>query len=116
MERYTEVLDYEASSLTPDDDLYEQKLLSVASMFRTFSEALTQFISEHGYDGSIDDTDAKVDFMRKRFKAAGISAPRDLKDWFSTKRNIERKTAFPVCFALGLNVEATNDFFSPGHF
>ena len=86
MERYTEVLDYEASSLTPDDDLYEQKLLSVASMFRTFSEALTRFISEHGYTGSTDDSAAKVDYMRNQFKAAGINAPRDLKDWFSSNK------------------------------
>ena len=111
MERYTEVLDYEASSLTPDDDLYEQKLLSVASMFRTFSEALTRFISEHGYTGSTDDSAAKVDYMRSQFKAAGINAPRDLKDWFSSNKSIKRETAFSVCFALGLNVDETNDFF-----
>lgn len=94
MERYTEVLDFEASSLTPDDDLYEQKLLSIASMFRTFSEALTRFISEHGYTGNTDDSAAKVDYMRNQFKAASINAPRDQKDWFSSKKTKNRPTNY----------------------
>lgn len=29
MERYTEILDYEASNLSPDDDMYEEKLLGI---------------------------------------------------------------------------------------
>ena len=111
MERYTEILDYEASNLSPDDDLYEEKLLGIASMFRTFSEALTQFICSHGYTGHIDDITAKVDFLRNQFKIAGINPPRDLKDWFSSNKALKRETAFQTCFALGLNVDETNDFF-----
>ena len=38
--------------------------------------------------------------------------PRDLKDWFSSDKTLKKRDlAFQVCFALGLNVDETNDFF-----
>lgn len=112
MERYTEILDDKASDLTPDDELYEEKLLEIASLFRTFSAALTEFIKGHGYIGNPDDAAAKVAFLRSRFKAAEINTPRDLKDWFSSDKSLKKRDlAFQVCFALGLNVEETNDYF-----
>ena len=58
MERYTEILEDRAYDLTPDDELYEEKLLEIASMFRTFSAALTEFIKGHGYNGDPDDAAA----------------------------------------------------------
>lgn len=112
MERYTEILEDRAYDLTPDDELYEEKLLEIASMFRTFSAALTEFIKGHGYNGDPDDAAAKVAFLRSRYKAAEINAPRDLKDWFSSDKTLKKRDlAFQVCFALGLNVDETNDFF-----
>lgn len=112
MERYTEILDDMTSNLTPDDEQYEEKLLAIASLFRTFSAALTEFIKEHGYSGNPDDDAAKVAYLRSRFKAAKINAPRDLKDWFSSGKTLKKKEiAFQVCFALGLDVDETNDFF-----
>ena len=37
MDIYTQMLDDEAATLSPDDEDYEEKLLDVARSFRTFS-------------------------------------------------------------------------------
>ena len=37
MDNYTQLLDSEAATLSPDDENYEEKLLEVARSFRTFS-------------------------------------------------------------------------------
>lgn len=56
----------------------------------------------------MSDTPAKVEFLRDKFKAVHIKLPRDL---FVPNRKISRKTAFQICFALGLDADETKDFF-----
>lgn len=51
MGQYTELLKWEAETLSPDDDDFEEKLREIAASFRGFGEALTAFIEEHGYIG-----------------------------------------------------------------
>ena len=131
MNSYTEYLDTEAQTISPEDDDYEEKLLSVATQFRGFDEALTDFIKDHGYAGDPAgiattesdtacpppyrggpaDIAAKAQFLREKFKSAGIKPPRDFKEWFVPGRKISRRTAFQICFAFGLDVDETNEFF-----
>lgn len=111
MNSYTEMLTIRAETLSPDDDAYEESLLETAGLFRGFGEALTEFISEHGYRGDQADIPAKVQFLRERFKTAQVRQPRDFKQWFQPGRRIARRTAYQICFAFGLNVEETKDFF-----
>lgn len=111
MDQYTQMLDDEAATLSPDDDYYEEKLLEVARSFRTFSEALTQFVCDNGYEGADDDTDGKLAFLKSKFKSAKVSVPREIDEWFISGKTIKRDTAFQLCFAFGLNVEQTNEFF-----
>ena len=111
MSQYTELLNIEAETLSPDDDDYEEKLLEISSLFRGFGDALTDFIKEHEYKGNENDVTAKVKFLNEKFKASNIKPPRDIKDWFSPNKKISRKTAFQICFAFGLNVNETNEFF-----
>lgn len=111
MDQYIKMLDDEAATLSPDDENYEEKLLEVARSFRTFSEALTQFVSENGFEGTADDTDGKLVFLKSKFKSAKVPVPREIDEWFNCGKTIKRDTAFQLCFAFGLNVEQTNEFF-----
>lgn len=111
MDQYTQMLDDEAATLSPDVEDYEEKLLEIARSFRTFSEALTQFVLDNGYEGRTDDTDGKLAFLKSKFKAAGVPVPREIDEWFNHGKTVKRDTAFQICFAFGLNVEQTNDFF-----
>ena len=111
MNQYTEFLLEKAETLSPDDDGYEESLIEIASMFRGFDEAFTTFIVEREYAGDSTDVYAKAQFLREKFKSVNVRPPRDFKDWFVPDRKIARKTAFQICFAFGLSVAQTNDFF-----
>lgn len=111
MSQYTELLNIEAETLSPDDDDFEEKLLEIAALFRGFDEALTAFIEEHGYAGDLTDVSAKATFLREKFKTANVESLRDFKDLFVPNRTPSRKTAYQICFAFGLSVDETNDFF-----
>ena len=112
MGRYTDTLDDQAMCIDPMEEDYQEKLLETARLFRGFADALTSFLCTHGYEKDRDDTEAKVYFLRERFRSAGdIPVPRNLRSWFDGNKKISRKTAFQVCFALGLDAEDTNDFF-----
>lgn len=111
MSQYTELLNIKAETLSLDDDCYEESLLEVSALFRGFDEALTAFIEEHGYTGDLTDVPAKAQFLREKFKAANVKLPRDFKEWFVPNKKLSRKTAFQICFAFGLGVDETNNFF-----
>lgn len=111
MSQYTEDHNIEAETLFLENDKFEEKLLDIASHFRGFDEALTAFIEAHGYTGDLTDVPAKAQFLREKFKEANIKPPRDFKEWFVPNKKLSRKTAFQICFAFGLGVDETNDFF-----
>ena len=112
MSQYTELLNEKAETLSPDDDDYEKNLREIATLFRGFGEALTAFIEKHGYIGDLTDVSAKAQFLREKFKTANVKQPRDFKKWFVPYPDIiERETAYRICFAFGLSVDETNDFF-----
>ncbi len=111
MSQYTESFAIEAETLSPDDDNYEESLMKIAASFRGFDEALTAFIEEHGYTGDWGDVSAKAKFLREKFRKAGIKPPRSFREWFVSGKKPARKTAFQICFAFGLGVDETNDFF-----
>lgn len=111
MGQYTESRNIAAENLSIDDDDFEDKLREIAEQFRGFGDALTEFIVEHGYTGQASDVDAKAQFLRDRFKAAGIKLPRDFKEWFVPVKKLDRDTLYQVCFAFGLTVSETEDFF-----
>lgn len=111
MGQYTESRNIAAETLSIDDDDFEDKLKEIAKQFRGFDDALTEFIVEHGYTGPSSDVIAKAQFLRDRFKAEGIKLPRDLKKWFVPVKKLDRDTLYQVCFAFGLTVSETEDFF-----
>lgn len=111
MSDYTEQFDLEAETLSLDDDGYEERLREIASRFRGFDEAFTDFIIKHGYTGERTDADFKARFLQEKYKAAGVKPPRDLKKWFDSNRRLKRETVFPICFVFRLGVSESNDFF-----
>lgn len=89
---------------------YVEELKKAAKLFRTFDKALDSFIVNHGYDGDLLNVDEKVSFITCKLKAAGVPVPRNIKKWYTEHKKIERKTAFQLCFAFGLQVDEVNDF------
>lgn len=116
MDQYTEILTRMSDNLSPDDDQYEEKLLAIASTFRSFSQSLTSFLCSNGFAGDSGNEDEKVSFLKNKFKGKNIPYPRDIKKWFTEGKGINRDTAFQICFAFGLSVEETNDFFRRVYF
>ncbi|MBQ8093521.1 MAG: hypothetical protein IJ242_08105 [Clostridia bacterium] len=94
-----------------EDDNFIEELLDVVQLFRPFSVSITEFITEHGYDGDSFDTGAKVAFIRAAFEKAGMDAPREVREWFTVGQPIKRDTAFLICFAFGLDGSETDEFF-----
>lgn len=111
MSQYTELLSIRAETLSPDDDGYEESLRETATLFRGFDSALTPFLVEHGFSEDTSDVEAKAKFVRNKFKAANVKPSRGFKEWFLPGAVIKRPTAYKICFAFGLDVAATNDFF-----
>lgn len=80
MDHYTEFLREQIETLSPDDEDYEIRLREIADSFRGYGEALSDFISDHGYTDALSDNDAKAKFIREKFKTANIKSPRDIKN------------------------------------
>lgn len=109
---YTESLMKEIENLSPADDDYEKRLIEVASMFRGFDKAFTEFIVDHGYTDDVSDVEEKAKFLRKQYKAAGIEVPREYKKYFTTDKKFrDRENVYMICFAFRLGVSETKDFF-----
>ncbi len=111
MSEYTELLRLRAEEISFEDDDYREKLLDIATLFRDFDKALTAFLQDRGYDGEPENVQQKARFLRESFKAANIKLPHDFKEWFEPNKKISRKTAFQICFAFGLDVAQTDEFF-----
>lgn len=111
MPDYTLNLRTPLESISFEDDDFIEKLLSIVQLFRPFSSAMTEFISEHGYEGNLEDVNAKVTFIRAAFERANMAPPREIREWFTTGQPIKRDTAFLVCFAFGLDGIETDEFF-----
>lgn len=116
MGSYTEILERESCEIYVELDDFTDNLIKVASIFRSFNEAMDVFITEHGYMENIDNVENKSTFIRDKFKKASIKVPRGIKEWFTNHKRIERDTAFQICFAFDLNIEQTNDFFRKVYF
>ena len=111
MPTYTALLQKPLETVFWEDDNFIEELLQVVQLFRPFSAAITEFISEHGYEGDPCDIDARVAFIRTVFSKAGMDAPREIREWFAAGQPVRRDTVFQICFAFGLNGTQTDDFF-----
>lgn len=109
MGNYTSFLEDMTYDIFEEED-YVEELKKAAELFRTFDKALDSFIVNHGYDGDLLNVDEKVSFITGKLKAAGVPVPRNIKKWYSEHKRIERRTAFQLCFAFGLQVDEVDDF------
>ena len=111
MDSYTELRQREIDEIRTTDDDYETRLMEAARRFRPFDAALDPFLAEHGYTGSMEDTASKIAFIRRQFEQAGVPVPREIDKWYAEHQDIRRETAFELCFAFGLGLGETDDFF-----
>lgn len=112
MDTYTKKMESLAKSIdTDNDDDYTEKLIEAVTLFKCFDEVMDDFISEHGYVGDMSDIEEKTAFIRDKFKAANIKAPRGIREWFSEHKTIERENAFRLAFAFKLGVDETSELF-----
>ena len=111
MPAYIDLLQKPLEEIFWEDDNFIEELLRVVQLFRPFSVAITEFISEHGYYGDASDIEAKVAFIRTAFAKADMEAPREVREWFTMQQPIKRDTAFQICFAFGLDGGETDEFF-----
>ena len=110
MSDYTMNLMASFDNISWEDDNFTEELIAAARLFRPFNEALDVFLLSRGYAGSVSDTQAKVDFLRDAFARAGMTAPREIREWFAGQP-IRRETAFQICFAFHLDGGETDEFF-----
>ena len=110
MANYTTVLQKPLDTISWEDDNFIEELLEVVQLFRPFSEAMDEFLKEHGFAGDIEDADAKAEFVRAAFAKANMDAPREVREWFAGQP-VKRDTVFQICFAFGLDGGETDDFF-----
>ena len=111
MPAYTTLLQKPLETISWEDDNFIEELLQVVQLFRPFSDAITEFISERGFDGDFTDVDAKVKYIKTAFEKANMTPPRKLREWFTAGQPIKRDTAFLICFAFGLDGGETDEFF-----
>ena len=109
MGKYTSLLEDMSYDIFEKED-YLEEMRKMADLFRTFDKALDSFIVNHGYKGDLANADEKVLFITGKLKEAGVPVPRNIKRWYTEHKTIERKTAFGLCFAFGLQVDEVNDF------
>ena len=115
MAEYTEHLENLGNDIDPfdgDPEDFADQLMAVAAQFRSFDEAISLFIAEHGYKGDLEDTVGKISFIEAMFNAENIPVPRNIRKWFSDKISIEKDpTGYQFCFAFHLDIDESNDFF-----
>ena len=111
MGTYTSDCEQRFDEIRPEDENFLQELLDSAQLFRPFSEAMDEFISCHGYSGNLSDIDEKIRFIRSRFREAGITPPREVREWYCSGQPVRRKTVFLILFAFGLDERGAEDFF-----
>ena len=108
---YTNDLREPLETISWEDDNFIEQLLEVATLFRPFSVAMDEFLIVHGYTGSNSSIDEKVEYIRSIFLKANMDPPREIREWFSAGQDIQRETAFQICFAFGLDGIETDEFF-----
>lgn len=110
MDNYTGYLDEKMFEAT-NEDYPRDVIIEAVKNFRTFSASLDDFLQKHGYLSDLKQEKEKVDFLKDKFKQAGIPVP-NIKKWYSDpKHRIERETGFQIAFALELNKKATEELF-----
>ena len=122
---FTELMNDSLLELARDEDSYDLidtiNYLDIAKNFRQFSDGLTNFIKNHGYNDELDDIPSKTNFLYKKFCDEEIKISKaTIKSWFLDSRpasnSLSRENMFKVCFALGLSKNESAKFFSDVYF
>lgn len=122
---FTKTMNSSINKFTLDDDYDTSKpvdFLNAADNFKTFSEGLTEFISNHGYSDSLTDVDKKASFLFNKLSEQDIKISKStIKDWFLSVRRPNtdirsRENMYKICFSLNLSENETAKFFNNVYF
>lgn len=94
MGAYTNHFDAKAYNIFKEDD-FVFELKKTIGEFRSFAETLDCFIRQHGYDGDLEDVEAKVRFISDKCTQSGVPVPRNLKKWYTEGIRIKRNSKVP---------------------
>lgn len=102
-------------SFFDDENNYTEEYL-LEYNFKTFSDGLTDCIIRHDYNGNVNSANEKATFIKNKCNEKNIDLNSSVvKTWFTDKRPISsersRENVYKLCFALGLTVMETSDFF-----
>lgn len=112
MNSYTDNL--EAGAIDLDDSEAINKLPEIIASFRGHGTALSEFMDANGYPAGQENTPkAKAAFLKQKFEETGISGAkaRYALKWLTEPKGFERQNGFRIAFALGLDIEKTDEFF-----
>ena len=122
---FTKTMNSSINKFILDDDYDTSKpvdFLNAADNFKTFSEGLTEFISNHGYSDSLTDVDKKASFLFNKLSEQAIKISKStIKDWFLSVRRPNtdirsRENMYKICFSLNLSENETAKFFNNVYF
>ena len=87
----------------------------MVQLFRPFSEALDEFLKEHGYSRDINNIEAKITCIRTVFTKANMDVPREVREWFlgqPVKRDtVTQENEIRMAFDIVLSSPSFNPMF-----
>lgn len=121
---FTQYSDDSIWSINSDDldPTSAMEYLNNPNNFRSFSSGLTELIGKYGYDGGLEDAEAKTSFLLTKLASTEVSVTKaTLFSWFTDKRRPalaanSRTLLFQICFALSASYDDIQWFFSHVYF
>jgi hypothetical protein len=106
-EMFEDIVNYD------DEDFVEnpEKLKNIVVSFRDAAGAMDSFLLMHGYEGNVDDADAKRKFIEKVFLDRGMKPSREIKEFYRKNERLSADKGIELCFAFGLSLSETQEFF-----
>lgn len=112
MDAYTQKLEAGAAGMYEYEA--EEALPRIIASFHGHGDALSRFLDSHGFPAGTENTpENKAAFLKQKFSESGIDSAkaRNALKWLTESNGFERETGFRLAFALGLDIDETNEFF-----
>lgn len=121
---YTNAVTGKFGELIPDDECTPEDMMEIfkRDYFRDFSSGISKLVCRSGYGGDPSDMAAQADYLYSAMKSEGADISKaTVIGWLSGTHypkytSVNRTHMFQVCFALHLDAETAEQFFSHVYF